>query len=583
MKQLEGAEMKSRQTLLFFIAFVIGTIGWWKQLGYAGFTWPQLFDVSYRSIQLFLGNFDLPSNITEPVPNALQIARFLAPLVTIWAIFELVGGQVAGLPGAAWAALTGRPEIVVVGFGDVGKAVAYSLSESKVKGRKPRIFVLDRSLDNAELGYAREINVEARLVDAKAIGAWMSWVSGLSRAQRVFVAVGDDDKTLQIVDVLISENCVSANKIWAHIGGYPLLERLRDIEPNANDKIKVLPRYFSLYEAAVEKFLISDAPFTESQSNGCDRMRFALVGIDKYSLPLVENLAIYGIYGPPDFSIPIVTIIDEEADKFKTVFEARHPELKNWVQVNAISMCGDELSWMKKNGVLHVSLDESLINHWVFANRFRAQGLALYRGMTMEARSPAKIFIGNEATESRARVAGASGDDDEIQLTYFGNLREASLYSVALNETLQNIARRFHEKWAMEDGPKFEDLSESMRMSNWRAAMHAVLKLKLLGYENADPTKSALGMSEGQIKRLEKQLENAKTSLGVAELEHLRWCADRLLDGWTPGSERNDKKRTRPQLHFGKGQYDELDQSEIDKDRQQLTSLIETLRKVIAQ
>ena len=73
------------------------------------------------------------------------------------------------------------------------------------------------------------------------------------------------------------------------------------------------------------------------------------------------------------------------------------------------------------------------------------------------------------------------------------------------------------------------------------------------------------------------ELDNALHGLAerLAENNHDHWAQQRIEQGWTYGPERDDQKKTHPDLL----PYDQLSETEKGYDR---TSVIETLKAIIA-
>ncbi len=61
----------------------------------------------------------------------------------------------------------------------------------------------------------------------------------------------------------------------------------------------------------------------------------------------------------------------------------------------------------------------------------------------------------------------------------------------------------------------------------------------------------------------------------LAKNTHDHWAAQRIADGWTYGPQRDDEKKTHPDLVS----YADLPESEKDYDR---TTAIETLKAIVA-
>jgi serine phosphatase RsbU (regulator of sigma subunit)/predicted CoA-binding protein len=113
----------------------------------------------------------------------------------------------------------------------------------------------------------------------------------------------------------------------------------------------------------------------------------------------------------------------------------------------------------------------------------------------------------------------------------------------------------------------FEDLPEDIRSSNLDNAYHIPTKLLAIGYKIRPVRKgfesSALHLSEEEVETM-------------ARVEHIRWCWDKILNGWFYGDVRDSRKKTHPSII----PYEDLDESEKEKDRE-LVRLIPALLKDI--
>lgn len=577
--------MRRLQFALFFVTLLAGTFGWAEWLATTpasgeGYPAQQWIDAIYRAIQLFLGNLDRPNDVAPQLPLALQMARFAAPLVTVWAVIELITGELSVWPGVIWARLRRSDEYAVVGFGGVGQAIAESLTrQPRARGGagSRRIVVLDRHLDAAKQRLARSIGTQIWGRDVLLLTARGRWVTGLGRAKRIYIAAGSDAENLAIAAVLVPALGARARDLWVHIDDYALLERLRDIDPAEHQAGSILPRYFCLREAAVEKLLIEDAPVTDIRPP-LRRMHLGVVGIDQFTRLLVENAALYGGLGAPSFQKPKVTLIATDAATAVVELKARHPAIGEWIDVDALEASPKALCWVDHEPRFAQFEAPDAVSHWIFAEHHLPQALALYRGMTTEKRTAARITVASGFDASQAQVAGAVTSSQRAGVGFYGALREAAPWSIALNEELEAVARGFHDKWSGTGDPTYDELPETMRISNWRAALHALLKLRYLGFGGLDPCAPAFGLADADFNRLEAMLDQPDLLAGLGQFEYIRWCVDRVLDGWTAAATRDDIRRTRPQLEHGRGNYHRLNPDEVEKDRNQIASLVETLR-----
>ncbi|HBE41472.1 MAG TPA: hypothetical protein DDW27_09755 [Bacteroidales bacterium] len=113
----------------------------------------------------------------------------------------------------------------------------------------------------------------------------------------------------------------------------------------------------------------------------------------------------------------------------------------------------------------------------------------------------------------------------------------------------------------------FEDLPEEIRSSNLDNAYHIPTKLLAIGYKIRPVRK---GFEVSTLHLSEEEIET------MAKVEHIRWCWDKILNGWFYGEIKDTRKKTHPSII----PYEDLQESEKEKDRE-LVRLIPALLKDI--
>jgi hypothetical protein len=143
------------------------------------------------------------------------------------------------------------------------------------------------------------------------------------------------------------------------------------------------------------------------------------------------------------------------------------------------------------------------------------------------------------------------------------------------DDVARQIAHYFQRTWG---GDEWEGLSEADRLSNRRAADHVGVKLRCIGARIVDGSLpgSNFAFSSDEVARL-------------AELEHRRWCAERLLSGWRPlprtdenikrwPEKKAELKRTK--VHKDLVPFDELGEQDRHKDYDQIRHIPHFLQAV---
>jgi hypothetical protein len=112
----------------------------------------------------------------------------------------------------------------------------------------------------------------------------------------------------------------------------------------------------------------------------------------------------------------------------------------------------------------------------------------------------------------------------------------------------------------------WNDLAEDYKDSNRQQADHLPIKLRAIGCEiaNLDDPRPEATFSPEEIELL-------------AELEHRRWVAERILAGWTHAAgPKNEEQRTNDNLK----PWDQLDQKTKDYDRDTIRNIPHLLKSV---
>ncbi|MGC8493462.1 MAG: RyR domain-containing protein [Syntrophobacteraceae bacterium] len=113
-----------------------------------------------------------------------------------------------------------------------------------------------------------------------------------------------------------------------------------------------------------------------------------------------------------------------------------------------------------------------------------------------------------------------------------------------MDEEQDKLASAWHEAYPRrgQNGPAdkpWGQLDETYRESNRAAADHLDIKLHSIGLERRP--KAECG--ENEVKTLDPDQAEL-----LSKVEHARWCAERWLDGWRWGEEKDPKDKIHPDL-----------------------------------
>lgn len=238
------------------VAFVLGFVGWTQYYAGSASAWPISTRV-YITLQLF--TFDSGS-VEGPVPIALQVARYLAPVSLATAAFAAVA-TVLQRTTAAWRTRAMSGHLVVVGLGDRGLLIALRAAEAGM-----RVVAIESDSSNPHISVARRAGITTISGDARTASALAT--AGVHRAERLISVAG-----------ALEENAGVAQAVLDYQRAVPFerAERFSSfIEPTDTSAMHTLQTYvehervrrrqefFNLEDRAGPAIVDRYAPLTES-------------------------------------------------------------------------------------------------------------------------------------------------------------------------------------------------------------------------------------------------------------------------------------------------------------------------------
>jgi hypothetical protein len=142
------------------------------------------------------------------------------------------------------------------------------------------------------------------------------------------------------------------------------------------------------------------------------------------------------------------------------------------------------------------------------------------------------------------------------------------------DDLIESIARAQHENYLREQVEHGETVRENPSLVSWDELPAA---LKQSNRRFAEGVAAKLEEIEVKIVRAEDAPDFAFTGTELemlARMEHDRWAADLVRDGWRPGDVKDPESKTHPMLV----DWDELSEAERDKDRDAVRKIPATLR-----
>jgi hypothetical protein len=178
------------------VAFVLGVTGYLQAGGVSVAT------AFYDTMLLFTLNFVSPPGSVQSIPVALEIARFLAPVVTLLAAATLAARLFRDEFDRTTARHRAREHVIVCGLGRVG-----STAVALLRSNGHRVVAIERDSDCPTIPRARALGVPVVVGDART-GVTLER-AGIARASSLIWSIGDfvDGQTVvaSAVEVLRDE------------------------------------------------------------------------------------------------------------------------------------------------------------------------------------------------------------------------------------------------------------------------------------------------------------------------------------------------------------------------------------------
>ncbi|HEX4097036.1 MAG TPA: RyR domain-containing protein, partial [Caulobacteraceae bacterium] len=307
---------------------------------------------------------------------------------------------------------------------------------------------------------------------------------------------------------------------------------------------------FSEAQAAARAVMLRHPPFLLARRLEAKAVHVLVIGFGRLGQAVVRDVALNSLVS--DLDAPHITVIDTRADEVEGAFLHTHPE---FAEAGHFVVCRD----LDDAGF---GRDKPPVCAVYVCLRDSAE--ALSSAITLSDRASrhdhiqGPIFVRLRSGGPLRPPSGTQGLEPR-RIYSFGGLADAAASSLALDPDPDADAKAVHQVYADIGGysaTPWAELSEEMRVSNRRVISHVPAKLASAGFdlepwlalpdaERAWPPKLAAGetLYPDQADRLE-----------AARLEHDRWMADRRVNGWRYGPQRDNARKLQPFLR----PFDEL-------------------------
>jgi TrkA-N domain/RyR domain len=521
-------------------------------LGLAGYLQASTLPVSsavYDTLGLFTLSLATPPGVNDAaLPLSLDIARFLAPLVTVLAALSVVAHLLRDnfdLLGARRA----RDHTVVCGLGQVGTTIVRQL-----RAAGHQVVAIERDTNAAGVAWVRELGVPIVVGDARSSEAfhrarvdraarvvWAAdaWVDGSADLSALTRLLGPTDGRARAHGPDADRASVDAPSCLLRVKDMALCTSLRRqmLARTWNDTAAVDVDVFNEFENAAQRLLWHTTRNYASATSGA--VRLALVGSGSFTEAVLVQAARNWWGVPRDRARPELTI------------EIYAPDATDLVaRVGAV--------WPELLAAAHVVTHDGAVERVLERTDVTADAAYVLLDDQERALDIGLVLV-QETCIRTVAIIGPSATNDwshEDRLVVVDPVASGLQSDVLLIDTYELLGRMLHEHYGLShriggdgalltgDDPRdarreWHALDPIWRASNRDAARALVPNLRTSGYElerlgaRAMPTQPSVADDDVDA---------------LAEREHERWRRFMTAHGWRPGPVRDLALRSNPDL-----------------------------------
>lgn len=510
--------------------------------GYADFYTPTsgdwlTWDFLYLSLQLFILQ-SAPFEIGSTLPTALQVARFLSPAIGAYTLFqaflEVFENQLQ-----LFKLFLARNHTIICGLGQKGLL----LVRDQLKANQ-YVVVVENDSNNPAIEICRELGAFVLIGDSR--DNTILRKAGVRRAKYLFVVCGEDGTNVEAAEQaqrLVEGHRKNTLTCILHITDTYLWRLLRE-------------RMFSKEQSSpfrIELFNVNDTGarilLQETMQDVPLRLHILVIGMGKLAERLILRAAQKWCINHNDGKL-LVSIVDPNAGDKLNNLKAHFPLIEMSCEF-FLHNYHTNYPEFQTGKFLELSNTTSPISHAYICLDDSALGMrAGFVLLRLLQDQKAQIMVRLTEDTGLATFLKEVKNTNFKNLSAFGLLDRTCRMGLFDDGTHEGLARAIHEDYlkretkkglTVQDNPNlvaWESLSEEIKESNRRQADHIGVKLAAVN----------CGMEPWCEYGKENFLFSTEEVDRMARMEHIRWCEDRLRDGWTYGRDRDDEQKIHPDL-----------------------------------
>jgi hypothetical protein len=539
------------------VSLVFGYLGLRTYVRHLGNIGDSPLDLLYYDLQLFvLGSPPLDNG--GPYPTLLDIARFGAPAVTIYAFAE-AGRALFATELRRWRTRQSRDHVIVCGDGMVANTLARRL---RAAGEKVVTVPSGAVTNGASAPAAAEpgtVRVAGAARDPDVLRA-----AGIGRARALYACTDDSASNTAIALSAARRGRRTPLAVYAQVADPELCLALQARHLGLAEPPGARVDFFNIDDLAARK-LFTQEPLAAVRGGP---PTVVILGATAFGRAVLAELARrWRVRDPQGGARMPVALVDDEATVTAAQLTHRYPFLS---QVCRITPYDGGLPELLSDDRFALPPDRVFIC-------YDDEEQALKTALTAEQLwhgGPGSVVVRLDRLASlRAAFDHERGDHllDDLSgaLRLYGVVHAACDPALIGDDLVERLARVIHESYLMsrrrhgerpETNPAlvpWEDLPEPLRRTNRDQAKDIGRKLRELGCALSPRVGPGdeHSLAESEVERL-------------AVLEHQRWVTERVAAGWRYAEDRDDERLLHPAVRAWDSLHDDMRERNHDAIRE---------------
>jgi len=454
--------------------------------------------------------------------------------------------------------------VIICGLGDKGMRLMRTFTDTD---KECRVVSIEAKQDHHDIPSCRQRGVLVLTGDAS--DKVMLDEANAGSAKYLFAVTGDDKTNIEIArqGKELSKASINSLRCYVHINNSSLRDIMAKHDLFAKSYDVFDASIINIYDTAARVVMEKYPPdrYARYIKPIAEAVRIIIIGFGKMGESIVKQAARIGHYY--EWRKLEVTVVDRNAKGFEEKFFAVYGDGKT---PNSFIVPDIHVQFVERDPECLVNIDEIIgqnnnkpaIVYIAMENDAIGASLSLrVRNMLDTDDIPIVICMQSSLSELMEGQSAHSISDRNIHS--FNILDWACGYSVLMDEVTDELARTIHSAYVNTQMPfvTWKELNEDMKDANRWQADHLSIKLRAIGCDGDD------------LSPLDKAERNPEVFERLSEMEHRRWMAERLMDGWRYGTERDNSRK----IHNLIVPYEQLSDAEKNKDK----DMVQNIRNLV--